>query len=266
MQTIKNNFHTHCQRCKHALGAEEEYVKSALAGELSQLGFSDHAPYPDPDADFGRRMEFDELRDYLETVDMLSKKYRNSITIRKGLEIEYFPKFRSYYEELLTTWGVEYLLLGEHFYLNEKGEYANTYDISSTDEYIFYARTVVEGMKTGLFKVLAHPDLYLLNPCAWDDNCKKAADLIIDTAVATGIILEYNANGIRRGLWSYPDGTRYPYPDERFWSLAANAPIQVIVSSDCHEPKYVWDDAVELAYEQLQTLGIRPVMDLESEI
>ena len=67
--------------------------------------------------------------------------------------------------------------------------------MTSTEEYVFYARTVVEGMKTGLFKALAHPDLYLLNPYAWDDNCKRAADLIIDTAVSTGTILEYNANG-----------------------------------------------------------------------
>lgn len=263
MQTIKTNFHTHCQRCKHALGCEEDYIKSALSSGLTKLGFSDHAPYPNPDADFGNRMDFHELNDYLETVDELSEKYKKKIVIRKGLEIEYLPKYRNYYEELLAKWNVEYLLLGEHFYINARGEYANTYEMTSTEEYVFYARTVVEGMKTGLFKTLAHPDLYLLNPYAWDDNCKRAADLIIDTAVSTGTILEYNANGFRRGLRPYPDGTRYPYPDDRFWHLAAKAPIKVIVSSDCHEPKYVWDDAMELAYEKLQALGIRPVMDLE---
>lgn len=262
MHKIKNNFHTHCQRCRHALGQEEDYVKSALSSGLSQLGFSDHAPYLEPEADFGRRMEFHELNDYLETVDTLTERYKDKIKIRKGLEIEYLPKYLSYYEELLTKWNVEYLLLGEHFYINAKGDYGNTYEIASTDEYIFYARTVTEGMKTGFFKAVAHPDLYLLNPYAWNDDCQKAADMIIDTAVNTGTILEYNANGFRRGLQFYPDGTRYPYPDDRFWLLAAKAPVKVIVSSDCHEPKYVWDDAMELAYEKLQALGICPIFDL----
>ncbi len=262
MPTIKNNFHTHSKRCKHAFGSEEDYVRSAIANGLSTLGFSDHTPYPYADADFGRRMDFEELGDYLDTLNKLSEKYRDKIVVRKGLETEYLPKYRSYYEELLGKWGFEYLLLGEHFYLNDAGEYGNTYEITSTTEYLAYARTLIEGMKTGLFKAVAHPDLYLLNPFAWNDDCKRAADLIIDTAVSTNTILEYNANGFRREQICYPDGLRYQYPHDGFWQMAAKAPVRVIVGSDCHDPKYVWDDAVELAYEKLQTLGINPVCDL----
>lgn len=53
-------------------------------------------------------------------------------------------------------------------------------------------------MKTGLFLAVAHPDIYMADNFVWDDNCKKAADIIIDTAVITGTVLEYNANGFRR--------------------------------------------------------------------
>lgn len=261
MTTIKSNFHTHTKRCRHASGSEEDYIKSALLNRLSILGFSDHAPYPD--IDLGRRMLFHELKDYLETVDALAIKYQNDITIRKGLEIEYLPEYRDYYEELLTKWNVEYLLMGEHFYINPEGECANTYMISSsTEQYLAYARTIAEGMRTGLFKVVAHPDLYLLNPFAWNDDCKRAADLIIDTAVATDTILEYNANGFRWEQKNYPDGTRFPYPHDSFWQMAAQAPVRVIVGSDCHDPAYLWDEAMELAYRNLQDFGIQPITDL----
>ena len=261
MNTIKTNFHTHSQRCGHADGIEEDYIKSAISCGVSELGFSDHGPYPD--FDFGLRMPFCELPKYLEALDALIPKYQKEITIKKGLEIEYLPKYRDYYEDLLTKWGIEYLLMGEHFYLNAQGEETNIYgSASTTSQFIAYAQTIAEGMKTGLFKAVAHPDLYMLNSFAWDDNCKKAADIIIDTAAATDTILEYNANGLRRGLKPFPDGIRYPYPHDAFWAMAAQAPIKVFVSSDCHNPKDVWDDSVELAYEKLQSIGIQPVMHI----
>lgn len=257
---MKNNFHTHYQRCRHADGSAEEYVISALAGGLSQLGFSDHAPFPE--IDFGMRMPFCELRDYLDDINGLTLKYQADIILWKGLEIEYLPEFQSYYEDLLTKWNIDYLLMGEHFYKNAEGRTLNITDAHSTQQYLNYAQSVAEGMKTGLFKVIAHPDIYMINMLAWDDNCKRAADLIIDTAISTGTILEYNANGLRRGQKEYPDGVRYQYPHENFWHMAANTPVKVIVGSDCHNPSQVWDDAMDLAYRKLQEFGIKPVIHL----
>lgn len=258
---MRTNFHTHTQRCRHAQGSEEDYIKEALAKGMSQLGFSDHAPYPD--VDFGRRMLYEELEDYLEEVERLREKYREEIVIRRGLEIEYLPRYRSYYEELLAKQKVEYLLMGEHFYIDTKGNRANTYEIaSSTQEYIAYAETVAEGMRTGLFKAVAHPDLYMLNHFAWNEDCKRAADLIIETAIATDTILEYNANGLRWPQDSYPDGVRQPYPYEGFWKMVAEAPVRVMVGSDCHSPQALWDEAMEMSYRNLQELGIEPVREL----
>lgn len=258
---MKNNFHTHVQRCKHAEGSEEDYIKEALRKGFSQLGFSDHGPYPDNE--FGGRMSFEELEDYLETVERLKIKYREKLVIWKGLEIEYLPEYRDYYEKLLTKWNVDYLLLGAHFFVDTAGKRANTYEISSsTREYIAYAETVAEGMRTGLFKAVAHPDLYMLNHFAWNEDCRRAADLIIDTAVATDTILEYNANGFRWKQEDYPEGRRHPYPYNKFWHMVSGAPLRVMVGSDCHAPFLLWDEAVELSYRNLQEFGIEPVSEL----
>ena len=258
---MKSNFHTHVQRCKHAEGSEEDYIKEALEKGLSQLGFSDHAPYPD--VDLGRRMLYEELADYLAAVEEMQERYWEKLVIRKGLEIEYLPQYRNYYEDLLTKHKVEYLLMGEHFYIDPQGRRANAYELtSSTQEYIAYAKTVAEGMRTGLFKAVAHPDLYMLNHFAWNEDCRRAADLIIDTAVATDTILEYNANGLRWAPDSYPDGVRQPYPYEGFWKMVAQAPVRVMVGSDCHSPQDLWDEAMEMSYRTLQELGIEPVREL----
>ena len=59
----KVNYHTHCARCRHAIGTEENYVKKALDYGLDVLGFSDHLPFPGDI--FGMRMPYSELEEYL---------------------------------------------------------------------------------------------------------------------------------------------------------------------------------------------------------
>ena len=257
---MKTNFHTHVQRCRHADGNAEDYIKSALQAGVSQLGFSDHGPFPE--IDFGMRMPFCELKDYVDELKALTAKYQADIILWKGLEIEYLPEFNGYYEELFHKWDIDYLLMGEHFYKSSDGKTANITEAASTAQYLDYARTVAEGMRTGFFQAIAHPDIFMMAPFAWDDNCRRSADLIIDTAVATGVMLEYNANGFRRGQKRFPDGTRYQYPHEAFWEMAAEAPVKVIIGSDCHNPAQVWDDAMELALCRLRSLGITPIMQL----
>ncbi len=265
--TQKNNFHTHTKRCGHAEGSEEDYVKSALACGMSQLGFSDHGPFPD--VDFGKRMLFGELGDYLETIEGLREEYGSELVrgkglvIWKGLEIEYLPRYRDYYEELLTKRGVDYLLLGEHFYMGAGGECVFMHDQPpSTEQYLCYARAVAEGVRTGLFQAVAHPDMYMRHPFPWDDNCARAADMIIDAAAAVGAVLEYNVSWLRRGRKPFPDGMRYPYPCDAFWQAAAKASVKVMVGSDCHDPACLWDGAVEEAYGNLRELGVEPVTEL----
>ena len=116
---MKTNFHTHTSLCRHADGTAEDYVKSAVSNGLTQLGFSDHGPYPD--IDLGQRMLFEELEEYLNEIDSLAAKYKQNIQIRKGLEIEYLPRYRDYYEQLLTKRGLEYLLYGRTFLHQSRG-------------------------------------------------------------------------------------------------------------------------------------------------
>lgn len=40
---MKTNYHTHTTRCMHAVGDDEDYVRSAIKGGFQELGFSDHA-------------------------------------------------------------------------------------------------------------------------------------------------------------------------------------------------------------------------------
>ena len=97
---MKTNYHTHTARCMHATGSDEDYVLSAIKGGYQELGFSDHTPWKyhtDYVADM--RMLPEELPGYVESLRSLREKYQDQISIKIGLECEYFPAYIHWLKE-----------------------------------------------------------------------------------------------------------------------------------------------------------------------
>lgn len=250
---MKSNFHTHTRRCCHAYGTESDYAKEAFEKGLDVLGFSDHAPFED--VDYGYRMQFSELPEYIESVQHEREKFAGKMRILTGLEIEYLPKYCGYYEYLLNVINLDYLALGEHFF-DVNGRLLNIFNSESTGDYIPYAKAIAEALKTKYFSFLVHPDIMFINCFAWDKNCDKACEIIVDAAVSTNTPIEYNANGIRRGQQVYPDGKRDPYPHPKFWTMAKEAELKVLVGSDAHSPEQVYDEFMELGIKRANEFGL----------
>lgn len=258
--SIKTNFHTHTTRCLHASGSDEEYVLKAIELGYKTLGFSDHAPYPDNR--LGLRMKYNELDEYYSSINNIKKKYKNEIEILIGLEIEYDKSVYSYYEKLLEKF--DYLLLGQHV-TPHKGKLINNFELTNTDDYVLYAESISEALETGYFPILAHPDLVLLNPFAWDENCNKACDIIVKAAKKNNIILELNANGINRGLKEYPDGIRYPYPNKKFFEKVSKENLPVIISADAHNPNNLGAESLNIALNLAKEWNLNIVDDFRNK-
>lgn len=265
MSEQKANYHTHTSHCGHAEGLPEDYAKEAVKAGLSVLGFSDHAPFRDKD--FYCRMQYPELDIYCSEVQNAKKKFSEKLEILCSLEIEYLPEYnreKSYYEYLLTEKKIDYLLCGEHFFRDRAGNMHNITSITESSLAVEYAYACKDAMETGFFKILAHPDLFCINePWGWNKDYEKAADIIIETAEKTGVILEFNANGLRRGKKAYPDGERWQYPHERFWGKVKNAGLCAIVGSDAHSPDLIWDKAVSDSIDILRNSGIERITVLK---
>ena len=108
--TQRVNYHTHCDRCRHARGKAEEYVEQALKAGVRSLGFSDHMPFYDDR--FGLRMPWAELDEYLQEITALRDTYKDRMSIPRGFEGEYVREDNAYYEKLLSRGDCDYLLLG----------------------------------------------------------------------------------------------------------------------------------------------------------
>lgn len=246
---MRTNFHTHTEYCKHAKGSASDYLTQAIASHLTVIGFSDHGPYPDDR--FGLRMDYSQLQPHLSELNLIKTEQNNKniIQVKLGLEIEYDPRETPYYTWLLDSGRCDYLLLGQHFYIDKHSNAINVYSLTSTIQYIEYAHSVVAAMKSGFFKAIAHPDIIFVNDLPWDYNCEMASSIIIEGALHYGVHLELNANGLRRGLKEFTDGIRYQYPHPNFWKLASTHQVPTIINSDCHSPEQVWDTFMDMAHD-----------------
>lgn len=255
---MKYSLHNHCYRCGHATGKEEAYVLQAIESGIQTFGMSEHVPYPEG---FRIRMPFSQLDDYLDTLMFLKKKYDDKIQILAGFECEYDVDRLDLYCQYIQDQRVDYLILGHHY---PSGEDPDTYFafINDDDHLEQYVQGLEHGIASGLFLFIAHPDLFLAGIQTLE---KKHIDVITRICIQASkynVPLEFNANGIRRGYFEFEDGTRFMYPDLRFWEIVKLHNVDVVISSDAHTVEHVLDDAVNAAFEYCNRLGLNVISDV----
>lgn len=233
---MKTNYHTHNLRCNHAIGSVEDYIKIAIEEGFDEIGISDHLPHPGKDIDNKCRMSYEEVPSYFREIDASIKKYGDKISIKKGIEAEYFEDLKWFYEELEQEYKVDYMILGVHFF-PYKGQWVYVGHLDFTPEILkTYVDYVIKSMESGLFRYLAHPDLFGMNYINWDEHAIKQSKRILEAANRLDIPLEINVNGINKSKVKYNNGVRYQYPIKEFWELAKEYNVKVIVGIDAHSP------------------------------
>ncbi len=187
-------FHVHTYRCGHA-GDEKErkYIERAIALGAAEIWFSDHAPFPGDM--FLNRMRIAELDGYVSILSTLKEAYKDKIAVRIGLEIEYIPAYESYYKQLKEDWGIEFLLLGQHFAALPNGSYTfDEKDKSRESEKL--AEAMLQGISTGFFGVVAHPDQIFRREKEWNQSMDSFAAQLKCEAIRYGVALEKNISNM----------------------------------------------------------------------
>ncbi len=257
---IKDNFHTHIYLCKHANGNVEEYVKKAINLGYESIGISDHGPILEHYKEKldSRRMTFSEYDNiYLKEIKKAKEVYSNQINILGAVEIEYYDDMIEVYKKNLTE--LDYLILGQHNIELPNGTYKTVYQCSSAEDLELYTNKVINGLNSGFFSILAHPDIFMMFYQKWDNLAILASKKIIEAAIKNKVLLELNANGIRKGLITTIEGIKtYRYPRIEFWRLVASYKnAEIIISDDAHEVHHLNDEATKKAYQIAKDLNLK---------
>ncbi len=244
------NLHTHTFRCGHATGNDRDYVEAAVRGGLKHLGFADHIPFAFPDGhESSFRIPMAKARDYMDSLRALREEYRNRIEIHIGFEMEYYPLHFKDMLEIVRSLEADYLLLSEHYIKNEypNGSKYMGKPTDSDEELITYADSILEGMDTGVFTYVAHPDLIHYtgkDPLLYEEQLRR----ICRGAAARNVPLELNLLGIR---------DHRHYPRRRFWEIAAEEGCETVIGSDAHQPEVTCDGAsAAIARQWIDELGL----------
>ena len=255
---IKENYHTHTSRCGHAIGTDEEYVLEAIAFGITELGFSDHIflPYH---SQLGIRGEYEELEDYISSIEALKEKYKDRINIHLGFEAEAMKEYFPYYKQILGEGHIEYLVLGNHCEVDKKNkENLHFYFSHATKakDIIRYTNSLVKGIKSGLFRIVAHPDYFMGSYYKWNKTTISCAKKICYAAKKHNVYLEFNFGAVRRGKKLYGKEYRFAYPYNKFWEIAKKYKCKVMIGLDAHTPTDISTLNNDGGYEFFKELGL----------
>lgn len=244
------NYHTHTFRCRHAEGSDREFIEAAVSHGMKVLGFSDHCPWIFDDGYVsGTRMLPSELDGYFSSLTDLKKEYAGEVAIYIGFEAEFVPELMEKQNKLLADYPVDYMIMGQHFTHPEMKSPYTGFPTTSEAELAEYVDLVIQGMETGKYKYVAHPDL--LNFVGNDDIYIRHYTRLCQYLASKDIPVEINMLGVNDGRH---------YPNEKFLKIAAETGNTAIIGCDAHNPLALKDTgAMEKCRRLAEKISIRLV-------
>jgi histidinol-phosphatase (PHP family) len=245
----------------HTEANVERYREVAGQRGIAELGVSEHI-YRFTQAleiwrhPFWEQFAHDDLDDYCAFV-------RERTDLRLGIEADFVPGGEDRTASLLEARDFDYVVGSVHF-LREGAVDMDDYsvwDSGRSVEQIWrrYFQTVGESAASGLFDIIAHPDLVKYwssrqRPLP-EGDLRYYYELAIEGIAEAGVAVELSTAGLRK-----PVGEMYPAP--AFLEMCIDAGVPVALSSDAHMPQDVGAD-YDRALEMLERIGVRELCVFE---
>jgi histidinol-phosphatase (PHP family) len=174
--------------------------------------------------------------------------------LRLGIEADYVPGREDRMASLLDEHEWDYVVGSVHFIHDDAVDMRGEWDVwrtSGEPEKVWaaYFDALGEAARTGMFDVLAHPDLVKVwgEPTP-DGDLRRFYDRAMDGIAESDVAIEVSTAGLRKPV-------RELYPDRAFLAMCLDAGRPVSLSSDAHLPEQVGYE-YERAVEWLREIGV----------
>jgi histidinol-phosphatase (PHP family) len=255
------DYHLHLRLDDLDASAETHFTEDnvsryrAVAGErgIAELGVSEHvyrfeqalSVWQHP---LWREFATDDLDAYCEFV-------RASTDLRLGIEADFVAGSEDRLANLLDERDFDYVVGSVHF-LRDRSIDMHDYSVwdrghSAEEIWRSYFQTLGEAARSGLFDILAHPDLVKV----WgserprpEGDLRRYYEPAIEAIAAAEVAVEVSTAGLRKRAQEL-------YPAQAFLEMCVEAGAPVALSSDAHRPEDVGAD-YDQALELLDRVGI----------
>ena len=235
------------------------YLQAAEAAGVTELGVSEHVyRFRDALEIWRHRFWEDEARDDLSEYCEFVRR----TPLRLGVEMDYVPGAEDRIASLLDAHDFDYVVGAVHFIgdLAVDHDGFDAWEGGGDPDRIWrrYFETLAEAARSGLFDILAHPDLVKVwgrgRPLP-DRDPRFYYEPAVEAAAESGIAVEVSTAGLRK-----PVGEIYPAP--ALAAMCAEAGTPFALSSDAHVPDQVghrYDEALDF----LDDLGVGEIAVFE---
>ena len=256
------DYHIHTKLCRHGNGELEEYVKSAIQKGLIEIGFNEHFPQEFLLEDLPKKyhnlipiedyaMPKDEFPNYVSQVLKLREEYKDKISVKLGVEIDFLKEKTEYIKSEINKYPFDYIYGSIHqIYFDGKpfafddSRFLKFYDEYDIDDcYKLYFIAVGESINSKLFDVVSHLDLikkYGFRPKNLD-KYKILINQTLNSIQENDLVMELNTAGARKKVGEF-------YPEDFILKEAHERGIEITLGSDAHKPDevgYKFDEAID---------------------
>src|SRR5215212_3862993 len=238
----------------------DRYLQAAGNAGIEELGVSEHvyrftAALEVWSHPFWQANAIDDLDAYCEFV--------RTTPLRLGIEADYVPGAEERIAALIEARDFDYVVGSVHFVEDRAVDMPGPHDIWELEHdadtiWSRYFETLARAARSGLFDVLAHPDLIKkwqpARPAPSRDP-RVYYEPAVEAIAESGIAVEVSTAGLRK-----PVGELYPSP--AFARMCVEAEASFSLSSDAHSPREV-GYGYEQAVEAMRQWGIEEVAVFE---
>jgi histidinol-phosphatase (PHP family) len=237
----------------------ERYLAAAEEHGIAELGVSEHIHRFTQALDvwrhpFWEEQAVDDLDAYCEFV--------GTTPLRLGIEADFIPGAEDRIANLLEAHPFDYVVGSVHFVgdvaVDHEGYDAWRSNGDPDAVWRRYFETLAEAARSGLYDILAHPDLVKVwgsgRPVPQGD-LRFYYEPAVEAIAESGIAVEVSTAGLRK-----PVGEIYPSP--ALAEMCVEAGAEFCLSSDAHTPDQV-GFAYERAIEFLSDLGVERICVFE---
>lgn len=232
----------------------ERYREAASERGIQELGVAEHVHRFTRALDvwehpFWKRWAVDDLDEYVEFV--------RGTDLRLGIEADYVSGREDRMATLLDAYEWDFVVGSVHFIRDDAVDMRGAWDVwrtSGDPEKVWaaYFDALGEAARTGMFDVLAHPDLVKV----WADpvpagDLRRFYDRAMDGIAESDVAIEVSTAGLRK-----PVAEIYPAP--AFLEMCLEAGRPVALSSDAHLPEQIGYEYGQ-AIEYLEGLGVEEI-------
>jgi histidinol-phosphatase (PHP family) len=187
---------------------------------------------------------------------------REQTDLRLGIEADFIPGREERMRALLEQRDWDYVIGSIHFLADGALDY-DRFDVWNTArsaDHVWktYFTWLGEAAASGMFDILAHPDLvkYWGRERPWPDkDLRFYYDLAMEQIAESGVAIEVSTAGLRKPVGEI-------YPSVQFLEMVVDAGNPIALSSDAHTPEQLGFE-YEKALELLDAVGVTEIAVFE---